>query len=233
MHLWNNIFERYIQSEFIAVNNQFSEKMSKKKTVDYDKDKLSEYKKKRDFKKTTEPSGGKEKKSDQPRFVIQKHDATNLHYDFRLEMDGVLKSWAVPKGPSTDPSVKRFATLTEDHPLEYAGFEGTIPEDEYGGGTVIVWDGGIYRNMREEKDEGMSMQKSFDDGKVEVWLEGKKLRGGYVLINTGGKKDNKRWLLKKMKDDEADARRNPVETEPKSILSDKTIEEMEKEMNNQ
>ena len=213
------------------MNNQFSEKMSKKKTVDYDKDKLSEYKKKRDFKKTTEPSGGKEKKSDQPRFVIQKHDATNLHYDFRLEMDGVLKSWAVPKGPSTDPSVKRFATLTEDHPLEYAGFEGTIPEDEYGGGTVIVWDGGIYRNMREEKDEGMSMQKSFDDGKVEVWLEGKKLRGGYVLINTGGKKDNKRWLLKKMKDDEADARRNPVETEPKSILSDKTIEEMEKEMN--
>ncbi|MFO7935112.1 MAG: DNA polymerase ligase N-terminal domain-containing protein [Bacteroidales bacterium] len=204
--------------------------MSKKKTVDYDKDKLSEYKKKRDFKKTTEPSGGKGEGSDQPRFVIQKHDATNLHYDFRLEMDGVLKSWAVPKGPSTDPSEKRFATLTEDHPLEYAGFEGTIPEDEYGGGTVIVWDGGTYRNLREEKDDGMSMQESFDDGKVEVWLEGKKLRGGYVLINTGGKKDNKRWLLKKMKDDEADARRNPVETEPKSILSDKTIEEMEKEM---
>jgi DNA ligase D-like protein (predicted 3'-phosphoesterase) len=204
--------------------------MSKKKTVDYDKDKLSEYKKKRDFKKTTEPSGGKEKGSDQPRFVIQKHDATNLHYDFRLEMEGVLKSWAVPKGPSTDPSVKRFATLTEDHPLEYAGFEGTIPEDEYGGGTVIVWDGGTYRNLRDEKDEGMSMQESFDDGKVEVWLEGKKLRGGFVLINTGGKKDNKRWLLKKMKDGQADARRNPVETEPKSILSDKTIEEMEKEI---
>lgn len=198
--------------------------------MNYDKDKLNEYRKKRDFKKTTEPGGGEMKKSDQPRFVIQKHDASNLHYDFRLEIDGVLKSWVVPRGPSTDPSEKRFAALTEDHPLEYAGFEGTIPEDEYGGGTVIVWDGGSYRNLREEKDEGMSMQESFDDGKVEVWLEGRKLRGGYVLINTGGKKDNKRWLLKKMKDDEADARRNPVKTEPKSILSDKTIEEMEKEM---
>ncbi len=191
-----------------------------------DKSKLNEYEKKRDFKKTTEPKGGKKKKSDKPRFVIQKHDASNLHYDFRLEMDGVLKSWAIPKGPSTDPADKRMAVNTEDHPLEYADFEGTIPEDEYGGGTVIVWDGGTYRNLRAEKDgDSLSISDSFDDGKVEVWLEGKKLKGGYVLIKTG-----KNWLFKKMKDDEADARRNPLNTEPKSILSGKTIEEMRKTM---
>ncbi len=196
-----------------------------------DKDKLNEYKKKRDFSKTTEPKGGKKKSGDQKHFVIQKHDASSLHYDFRLEMDDVLKSWAVPKGPSTDPSEKRMAINTEDHPLDYIDFEGTIPEDEYGGGTVIVWDGGTYRNLRgEKKGDGKSMSASFDDGKVEVWLDGKKIKGGYVLIRTG-KKDSDKWLLKKMKDDEADARRNPVSTENKSILSDLTIDEMEKKMN--
>ncbi|MFP4470977.1 MAG: DNA polymerase ligase N-terminal domain-containing protein [Bacteroidales bacterium] len=204
--------------------------MSKKNPSDIDKNKLNEYQKKRDFKKTTEPGGGKKQSSGKPRFVIQKHDASNLHYDFRLEIDDVLKSWAIPKGPSTDPSEKRMAVNTEDHPLEYADFEGTIPEDEYGGGTVIVWDGGTYRNLRAEKeDDKKTMSESFDDGKVEVWLEGKKLKGGYVLIRTGKKDDNK-WLFKKMKDDEADARRNPVSSEPKSILSDLTIKEMEKKM---
>lgn len=199
----------------------------------FDKDKLREYKNKRDFKKTTEPRGGKKGSSDKPRFVIQKHDASNLHYDFRLEIEGVMKSWAIPKGPSTDPSDKRMAVNTEDHPLEYADFEGVIPEDQYGAGTVIVWDGGTYDNLRKDKDDdSLSMQDSFDDGKVEVWLHGKKLSGGYVLIKTGGKDDDK-WLFKKMKDDEADARRNPVKTEPKSILSDKTIEEMEEEMENE
>ncbi len=195
----------------------------------YNKDKLKAYKDKRDFKKTTEPSGAKKKKSEKPKFVMQKHDASNLHYDFRLEMDGVLKSWAIPKGPSTDPDDKRMAIQTEDHPLEYADFEGVIPEDEYGAGTVIVWDGGTYRNLRKEKDEdGLSMEKSFKDGKIEVWLEGKKLKGGYVLIHTKQGGNEKNWLFKKMKDDEADARKKPVKSEPKSILSDKTIEEMEK-----
>ena len=195
-----------------------------------DTSKLSEYKNKRDFDKTIEPEGGKKKSKGKPRFVIQEHDASQLHYDFRLEIDDVLKSWAIPKGPSMDPSVKRMAVLTEDHPLEYMEFEGTIPEDEYGGGTVIVWDGGIYRNLREEKEEDkMSMKESFEDGKVEVWLEGKKISGGFVLIRTGNKKDNK-WLFKKMKDDEADARRNPVSTQKKSILSDKTVKEMAREM---
>ena len=194
------------------------------------KEKLQEYQNKRDFSKTAEPSGKNGKRSERPVFVVQEHQASQLHYDFRLEVDGVLKSWAVPKGPSTDPSEKRLATQTEDHPVDYAGFEGTIPEDQYGGGTVIVWDGGTYRNLREEKDDGMTMQESLEDGKVEVWLEGRKLQGGYVLIHTGSGKDDKRWLLKKMKDEEADARRNPVRSEPRSILSDKTLKEVEQEM---
>jgi DNA ligase D-like protein (predicted 3'-phosphoesterase) len=198
----------------------------KKTVVMGTKDKLNEYKKKRDFNKTIEPRG-KSSKGKKNIFVIQKHDASNLHYDFRLEIGGVLKSWAIPKGPSTDKSEKRLAMLTEDHPVDYADFEGTIPEDEYGGGTVIVWDAGKYENKRQEK-ENLSMEDSFKDGKIEVSLKGKKLKGGFVLINTG--KDDKRWLFKKMDDKEADARRNPLNSEPESILSGKTIEEMEKEM---
>jgi DNA ligase D-like protein (predicted 3'-phosphoesterase) len=161
--------------------------------------------------------------------VIQKHDATNLHYDFRLEVDGVLKSWAVPKGPSTDPRVKRLAIPTEDHPLEYADFEGAIPEDEYGGGTVLVWDKGPYRNLKKDDDGNeVPMAESVDKGHLTVWLEGKKLTGGYALIRTG-RGDDRRWLLVKMKDDEADARRNPVSTEPRSVLSGRTLDEIRKE----
>jgi DNA ligase D-like protein (predicted 3'-phosphoesterase) len=191
------------------------------------KDNLKTYREKRDFRRTQEPAGGGKGSSGRPIFVIQKHDARNLHYDFRLEVDGVLKSWAVPKGPSTDPSVKRLAMPTEDHPLEYADFEGVIPEGEYGGGTVMVWDTGPYRNLRAEKEEedGLSMEESVDDGKIEVWLQGEKLRGGYALIRTG-KGDDARWLLIKMNDDEADARRNPISTEPKSVLSGRTLEEI-------
>lgn len=194
-----------------------------------DKKKLQEYHKKRNFDRTSEPFGSNSKKGEKPIFVIQKHDASNLHYDFRLEMDGILKSWAIPKGPSTDPSVKRLAMPTEDHPIEYADFEGVIPQDEYGGGTVMVWDAGTYRNIREEKDdEGKTMAESYDDGKIEVWLEGKKLQGGYVLIRTASGK-NERWLFKKIDDEEADARRNPISTEPDSVLTGRSIEEIAKE----
>jgi len=158
--------------------------------------------------------------------VIQKHDASTLHYDFRLEVDGVLKSWAVPKGPSTDPRVRRLAIPTEDHPLEYADFEGTIPEGEYGAGTVLVWDTGPYRNLRAGKEgDGQSMLQALKEGKVEVWLDGMKLQGGYVLIRTG-KGDDVRWLLIKMNDDEADARRNPTSTEPESALTGRTLKEI-------
>jgi DNA ligase D-like protein (predicted 3'-phosphoesterase) len=188
------------------------------------KDSLKEYESKRDFRKTPEPSGEGGKASDKPVFVIQKHDARSLHYDFRLEVDGVLKSWAVPKGPSTDPSQKRLAVPTEDHPLDYASFEGVISEGEYGAGTVMVWDHGPYRNLRaEKKDDGLSMEDAIDDGKVEVWLDGEKLRGGYALIRTGG---DERWLMIKMDDDEADARRNPTSTEPDSVISGRSLEEI-------
>jgi DNA ligase D-like protein (predicted 3'-phosphoesterase) len=193
------------------------------------KSKTKEYADKRDFKRTPEPSGGDWTPSKEPIFVIQKHDASHLHYDFRLEVDGALKSWAVPKGPSTDPSDKRLAVPTEDHPLAYANFEGVIPEDQYGGGTVMVWDRGPYRNIRAEKDDdSVSMQEAYKDGKLEVWLEGEKLKGGYALIRTGSG-DDARWLLIKMDDDEADARRNPTSTEPKSVLSGRTMDEIRSE----
>ena len=131
---------------------------------DKSKDFLKEYHKKRDFDRTAEPFGGDRRKSDGRIFVVHKHDASNLHYDFRIEIDGVLKSWAVPKGPSTDPSDKRMAIQTEDHPLEYADFEGVIPEDQYGGGTVMVWDAGTYRNLKAEADNDKAR---LNDGKVD------------------------------------------------------------------
>lgn len=194
--------------------------------------KLAEYEEKRDFRSTSEPRGeGEAVKGDQRRFVFQKHDASSLHYDFRLEVDGVLKSWAVPKGPSTDPSEKRLAQPTEDHPLEYAEFEGVIPEDEYGGGTVLVWDAGTYRNLKEDEDDGgetQSVADQLDDGHVTVWLDGEKIRGGYALQRIGSG-DDERWLLVKMDDEEADARRNPISTEPESVLSGRTIEEVAEE----
>ncbi len=193
-------------------------------------DKLADYKKKRDFNKTTEP--GDEKVSfdwaeGRPVFVIQKHQATSLHYDFRIEVDSVLKSWAVPKGPSTDPSVKRLAIPTEDHPLGYADFEGVIPEGEYGGGTMIIWDRGTYRNLKEEDENGEvpSLKAQIEGGHVTIWLEGQKLQGGYALIRTG-KGEKPRWLLIKMDDDGADARRNPTSTEPNSVKSGLNLEEM-------
>ena len=188
---------------------------------------LKKYRSTRNFTKTGEPPGDNAQVGKNNLFVVQEHDARNLHYDFRIEINGVLKSWAVPKGPSTDPRDKRLAVPTEDHPLEYADFEGVIPEDEYGGGTVLIWDRGTYRNLREEKgDHKKNMADSYEEGKIELFLEGEKLRGGYVLIRTGrGKKEQ--WLLKKVKDDQADARRNPVRTQPRSVNSGLTLKEIE------
>jgi DNA ligase D-like protein (predicted 3'-phosphoesterase) len=186
---------------------------------------LSEYERKRDFRKTKEPRGGKKRKMGR-RFVIQKHAARSLHYDFRLEADGVLKSWAVPKGPSTDPRDKRLAMPTEDHPLDYAGFEGVIPKGEYGAGAVIVWDRGTYRNLTEDDDgDEVPVSEALAGGHLKIWLEGKKLRGGYALTRIG-KGEDVRWLLVKMDDPEADARRNPVRTQPESVLSGRTVEEV-------
>lgn len=183
---------------------------------------LKTYREKRDFRVLPEPSDNTQSAPKAPIFVIQKHDASTLHYDFRLEVDGVLTSWAVPKGPSTDPREKRLAQPTEDHPFSYADFEGVIPEGSYGAGAVLVWDTGPYRNLRAEKD-GTAMRYALAEGKVEVWLEGHKLRGGYALIRMNGRNG---WLLIKMNDDEADARRNPVRTEPASVLSGRTLDEI-------
>lgn len=189
-----------------------------------------DYKEKRDFRKTNEPKGGNNKNKGKPIFVIQKHDSNNLHYDFRIEIDGTLKSWAVPKGPSTDPEEKRMAVPTEDHPLEYADFEGVIPEDEYGGGTVMIWDKGTFENIKEDDDgEPIDLKESFKKGTIEVWLKGEKLEGGYALVKmkSGNMKGN--WLLIKMDDDKADARRNPLNTEKKSVETGRSLKEIKKE----
>jgi len=193
---------------------------------------LSEYLSKRNFDRTPEPDASSGTSGDAAVFVIQKHAASSLHYDFRLKVGDALASWAVPKGPSTDPREKRLAVRTEDHPLDYADFEGVIPEDEYGGGTVIVWDAGRFRNLMADKDEPMDMKQAIDGGHVEVWLEGEKIKGGYALVHarTGGEERN--WLLVKMDDEMADARRNPVSTEPLSVLSGRSIEDVEAEGGN-
>ena len=186
---------------------------------------LEEYRDKRHFDRTAEPVGtsgpGDSHSDSSPRFVVQKHKARSLHYDFRLEVDGVLKSWAVPKGPSTDPRAKHLAMMVEDHPLDYIDFEGVIPEGEYGAGAVIVWDTGRYRNLKDKP-----LAEAIEAGQVEVWLEGKKLHGGYALVRTGDVID-RRWLLVKMRDEAADEGRDPVSSEPESVISGRTIEDIE------
>src|SRR5688500_9347101 len=146
---------------------------------------LTKYKQKRSFSKTPEPEGGTP--TDQSlRFVIQKHAASRLHYDFRLEMEGVLKSWAVPKGPSTDPSIKRLAMMVEDHPYDYRTFEGIIPKGQYGGGTVIVWDEGTYEPAEAKFDDKAKMEKyllqQLHKGKIVFTLHGQKLKGDIALV---------------------------------------------------
>lgn len=155
-------------------------------------DKLESYKNKRDFTQTNEPLSGKQQPGGQPRFVVQKHNASHLHYDFRLEVDGVLASWAVPKGPSTDPSEKRLAVRTEDHPLDYAAFEGTIPEGQYGAGEVEIWDKGTYQNLKD-----IPISEALEKGHITFHLQGDKLKGGYALTRTG---QGKNWLMVKMRE---------------------------------
>lgn len=169
---------------------------------------LAEYRRKRRFGRTPEPRGGRHVASDRL-FVTQKHDATNLHYDFRLEEGGVLKSWAVPKGPSVDPSQKRLAVAVEDHPIEYARFEGVIPEGEYGAGVVMVWDIGTY-----ELDEGTSFESAYRRGILKFMLHGKKLKGAWTLVRMRGRQ----WLLVKQRDRYASEADITV-TKPRSALT--------------
>ncbi|KAA6439070.1 DNA ligase D [Dyadobacter flavalbus] len=184
---------------------------------------LETYHEKRSFTHTPEPEGGKAD-SDQLIFVIQKHDASRLHYDFRLEMDGVLKSWAVPKGPSTDPSVKRLAMMVEDHPYDYKDFEGIIPEGNYGSGTVMVWDNGTYESLEtadNKEDQIRILLRELESGSIKFRLNGKKLKGEFALVKTRGMGGNA-WLLIKHRDEFASE--SDITEKDKSVVSDKTIE---------
>jgi bifunctional non-homologous end joining protein LigD len=186
---------------------------------------LTEYQRKRRFGVTPEPSGDEEptpKQGPALAYLIQKHRASQLHYDFRLEWNGVLLSWAVPKGPSLDPAVKRLATPVEDHPLDYAGFEGVIPEGEYGGGTVMLWDQGTW--VPETEDVGAALEK----GDLKFTLHGKKLKGSWVLVRTRGFGRNPSkpsWLLIKHRDEFASTE-DVTESEPYSVASGRLLAEI-------
>jgi len=181
---------------------------------------LDEYKKKRDFKKTAEPSGGERHHGGDRAFVVQMHAATHLHYDLRLEIDGVLKSWAVPKGPSLNPSDKRLAMQTEDHPFEYRNFEGSIPKGEYGGGEMIIWDRGTYA------PEGtLSVKDQLAKGDFKFQLHGEKLRGSFVLVKLKKPGNKNEWLLIKHRDAFVDAKWD-VEQHADSVVSGRTIEDI-------
>ena len=186
---------------------------------------MTDYEKKRDFELTPEPRGIKRAPGKAPIFVVQQHAARRMHYDFRIEVDGVLKSWAVPRGPSLDPRQKRLAVPTEDHPLTYANFEGVIPKGQYGGGPVSVWDTGGYENITEKDGEAIPIMEALALGHARIRLHGSKLTGGFILQRTGREKDA-RWLLIKAKDDQANPQRDLVASEPNSVLSGRSIEEI-------
>ncbi|MGA2877549.1 MAG: DNA polymerase ligase N-terminal domain-containing protein [Bryobacteraceae bacterium] len=185
---------------------------------------LEEYRGKRNFDVTAEPKGvrARTKSPGELLYVIQKHQASHLHYDFRLEWRGVLLSWAVPKGPSLDPSVRRLATSVEDHPVEYGGFEGVIPEGEYGGGTVMLWDRGTWTPESEDVDAAL------EKGDLKFTLAGKKLRGSWVLVRTklgyGGSK-KPQWLLIKHRDGYASSDDITAE-KPRSVLTNRLLAEI-------
>jgi bifunctional non-homologous end joining protein LigD len=183
---------------------------------------LEEYAKKRSFEKTPEPAPGKTKSTPgaNPYFCVQRHDATRLHYDFRLEIDGVLKSWAVPKGPSLDPAVKHFAAHVEDHPVEYGGFEGNIPAGNYGAGSVMLWDAGTFELLG-----GVSGADQIARGDLKFHLEGEKLKGDFALVHMKGRGKGNDWLMIKKRDEFAVAGWD-VEEHAYSVLSGRTQEEI-------
>jgi bifunctional non-homologous end joining protein LigD len=205
---------------------------------------LKEYQRKRDFEKTAEPSGAGRKRSasggkarsgatDRLGFVIQKHDASHLHYDLRLEMNGVMKSWAVPKGPSADPGVKRLAMQVEDHPIEYNSFEGTIPAGEYGGGTVMLWDNGTYEiENRPGEDQDAAALEEHESGELKIVFHGKRIKGSYALVRTHGFGSSSKpsWLLIKHRDEYAHPGSESALTEKhmKSVTTKRTMDQISK-----
>jgi bifunctional non-homologous end joining protein LigD len=187
---------------------------------------LAEYKRKRDFTKTAEPEGKATRRRSARglRFVIQKHAASHLHFDFRLELDGVMKSWAVPKGPSYDPSVRRLAMEVEDHPIEYNTFEGTIPKGEYGGGTVMLWDRGTYEP--EGGGGADALRDGYERGDLKIVMHGKRMKGGWVLVRMRREGGRTQWLLIKHRDELADPDYDVVEEAMTSVASGRTMEEI-------
>src|SRR5438270_11229676 len=186
-------------------------------------DRLKKYREMRDFGQTPEPAGGAPRKSKLPLFVIQKHHASHLHYDFRLEMEGVLKSWAVPKGPSYDPTQKRLAMMTEDHPYDYGSFEGVIPEGNYGAGNVIIWDTGTWEFI----EPGDDPVKALNQGKLTFRLNGKKMFGEWALVKIRGRspKGNE-WLLLKHRDKYANPNVDVTVVAPRSVVSNLDVDEI-------
>ncbi len=187
---------------------------------------LGEYERKRDFNRTSEPRGEVKPRSRRGlRFGIQKHAASRLHFDFRLELDGVMKSWAVPKGPSYDPAVRRLAMEVEDHPIEYNRFEGTIPEGEYGGGTVMLWDRGTYEPEGGGGEE--ALREGYRRGDLKILMRGKRMRGGWVLVrmrrDEGGRAQ---WLLIKHRDEFADPDFDVTAAADTSVTTGRTMEEI-------
>lgn len=207
-------------------------------------DKLTDYRAKRSGSRTSEPSGSGQKaagtsatknagkrggtgtRGTQPRFVIQRHDATNLHFDFRLEIGDVLVSWAVPKGPSVNPADKRLAHRTEDHPLDYVDYEGRI-EEGYGAGTVIVWDTGRFENLTEADGDPVSAEDALAAGHLKVELYGEKLTGAFALTQTKLGGDEANWMLVKVDDHGADRRRKPSSTQNESVLTERSNTDLE------
>jgi bifunctional non-homologous end joining protein LigD len=188
---------------------------------------LAEYRRKRDFNKTAEPPGGSAPRKQKLAFVIQKHAASHLHYDLRLELDGVMKSWAVPKGPSLDPTVKRLAMQVEDHPIEYNSFEGTIPKGEYGGGTVMLWDRGTYGYGGSDPDPIEGLRRGYQKGDFKFVLQGKRLRGSWVLVRTRrDEKGRAQWLLIKHRDEYAVEGSDVTAEYQTSVATRRTMEEI-------
>ncbi len=197
--------------------------------VEGHEDALERYREKRDFAKTPEPAGGHVESGGEPVFVIQEHAATRLHYDLRLEVNGVLKSWSVPRGPSADPRDRRLAVMTEDHPLDYRDFEGVIPRGQHGAGQVIVWDHGTYRNITDDPDHPTPMTQAIDDGKVELFFVGTKIKGRYALIRMHrADEEREDWLLIKLKDEYVGSLPEDLEDRPESVLTGRTVKDLKR-----
>jgi bifunctional non-homologous end joining protein LigD len=186
---------------------------------------LAEYKRKRDFSRTAEPEGkASASRAGGLRFVVQKHAASHLHYDFRLELDGVMKSWAVPKGPSYDPTVRRLAMEVEDHPIDYNTFEGTIPQGQYGGGTVMLWDRGTYE--AESGGDTDALREGYQRGDLKIVLHGERLIGGWVLVRMNRPGSRAQWLLIKHRDGYATSKIDVTEQVQTSVTTGRTMDEI-------